>query len=365
MAPRQDPPGAEDWDALIAAADGQALELARLADRMADRELPKAPVDAATERARELCYRAIAAAPDDPEVATIAASLMSESVPQWHATIILDRARNEAYDAALQAAIEPGMRVLEVGAGTGILAMMAARAGAAEVIACEANPLIAERARAIVAANGYADRVRIIGKHSSELRIGEDLSGPADVFVSEIISDALIGEGMLLVTEDVVPRLLKPGAAIIPYRGAVRIALAYYGGAGTLRMGAVDGFDLSLFNRLVAPSYALAIENPLLSLSSAAADLFTFTFADGGPFPARRAQLTLRAKERANGVVQWVRLRTDADSYYENVPRTGEGSSWHAEFYPFADNSVAEPGDDILVHGSHGQTTLRIWAGKP
>jgi protein arginine N-methyltransferase 7 len=365
MAPRQDPPGAEDWDALIAAADGQPLELARLADRLADHEVPKAPVDAATQKARELCYRAIAAAPDDPEVATIAASVLSESVPPWHATIILDRARNEAYETALQGAIEPGMRVLEVGAGTGILAMMAARAGAAEVITCEANPLIAERARAIVAANGYADRVRIIGKHSSELRIGEDLSGPADVFVSEIISDALIGEGMLLVTEDVVPRLLKPGAAVIPYRGTVRVALANYGGAGTLRMGKVDGFDLSLFNRLVAPSYALAVEDPLLSLSSAAADLFAFTFADGGPFPARRAQLTLRAKERANGVVQWVRIRTDPDSHYENMPRTGEGSSWHAEFYPFADNSVAEPGDEILVHGSHGRTTLRIWAGKP
>lgn len=362
MSQRQD---TENWDALIDGAKNDPLALARLADRMVDGELPKLPVDAATEKARALCYRAIAAAPDDPEVSAIAASLLSESVPQWHATIILDRARNEAYDVALQEAIKPGMRVLEVGAGSGILAMMAARAGAAEVIACESNPLIAERARTIIAANGYADRVKIISKHSTELRIGEDLSEPADVFVSEIISDSLIGEGMLLVTEDVVPRLLKPGAAIIPYRGSVRVALAYYGGAGTLRMGEAEGFDLSAFNRLVAPSYALAIENPLLSLSSAAADLFTFTFADGGPFANRRAQLTLRAKERANGVVQWVRIRTDADSYYENVPRTGEGSSWHAEFYPFADGSIAEPGEDIVVNGSHGQTTLRIWAGKP
>ena len=52
---------AEDWDALIAAAAGSPLELARLADRMVDGELPKVPVDAATERARALCYRAIAA----------------------------------------------------------------------------------------------------------------------------------------------------------------------------------------------------------------------------------------------------------------------------------------------------------------
>lgn len=361
MAQPLDAPGAakpaEDWDALIAAATGQPLQLAWIADRLAGQQ--------AFAKARQLCAQALRLAPADPEIQTIAAELFSDSVPAWHGTIVTDRARNEAYEAALRNAIEPGMRVLEVGTGTGILAMMAARAGAGEVITCEANPVIAERARAIVAQNGYADRVRVIAKHSDELRLGVDLSGPADVFVSEIISGSLLNEAVLPVVENVVPRLVKPDGIVIPYRGAIRVALAYYDGAESMRLGVIAGFDLSGFNQLLAPHYSLQIEDKRLTLSSAAADLFAFTFQTGGPYPDNRASIALRAKTRANGVVQWVRIRTDDSSYYENVPGTGEGSSWCAEFHPFAGGGVAEPGMDIAVHGSHSQTALRIWAGIP
>ena len=196
-------------------------------------------------------------------------------MPAWHAAIIGDRARNEAYDAALRNAIEPGMRVLEVGAGTGLLAMMAARAGAAEVVTCEINPLVAERARQIVAQNGYADRVRVIGKHSGDLKLGVDLSGPADVFVSEIISGSLLNEAVLPVMEDVVPRLLKPGAIVIPFRASIRVALAYYGGAPAMRM------EMSMASTC-RPSTGCwrritrCRSKTRLTLDSAAADLFAF-----------------------------------------------------------------------------------------
>jgi type II protein arginine methyltransferase len=254
--------------------------------------------------------------------------------------------------------------VLEVGTGSGILAMMASRAGAGEVISCEMNEVVAERARAIVAQNGYADRVRIIGKHSSELRLGSDLSGPADVFVSEIISGSLLNEAVLPVVEDVVPRLLRPGAVVIPYRASIRVALGFYTGAPAMRIGAVEDFDLSLFNGLLVPHYPLQIEDTALTLSSTATELFGFTFRNGGPFPDRRAQVALTATAPANGVIQWIRIRTDDCTYYENAPGNGEASSWSAEFHPFADGRVVDAEQPVTVHGSHGRTALRIWAGK-
>lgn len=347
----------ENWDALIAAAATDPFQLARIADRLAGaNELA---------RAQELAAQALRLAPHAPEVVTIARELFSDSVPAWHGTIVTDRARNQAYDAALRNAIEPGMRVLEVGAGTGILAMMAARAGAAEVVTCEANPLIAERARAIIAANGYADRVQVVAKHSSELRLGLDLSGPADIFVSEIISGSLLNEAVLPVVQDVVPRLVKPDGIVIPFRGAIRVALAWYDGAPSMRLGTIEGFDLSAFNPVLAPHYSLQVEDALLTQSSAAAELFAFTFQSGGPYPDDRTALTLRATTRANGVMQWIRIRTDRDTYYENQPGTGEGSSWCAEFHPFLDGGAVEPGQDVVVHASHSQTALRIWTASP
>jgi hypothetical protein len=348
---------AEGWDAAIAAASGNSLHLARLADRLAAvQEFVKA---------RQLCSQALALSPHEPEIKAIAADLFSESVPSWHAAIVSDRARNEAYDAALRRAIEPGARVLEVGTGTGLLAMMAARAGASEVVTCEENAVVAERARQIVAQNGYAGHVHVIAKHSSQLRLGTDLSGPADVFVSEIISGSLLNEAVLPVIEDVVPRLTRPGTIVIPYRAAIRVALAYYSGAPAMRIGSVDGFDLSPFNALLAPHYPLQIEDPLLTVASAPASLFTFAFALGGPFPDARVQISLRAKARTNGVVQWIRIRTDEATHYENQPGAGEASSWSAEFHPFADGRTVEAGNDIAVHGSHTKTALRIWAVMP
>ncbi|MBI1201168.1 MAG: hypothetical protein GC182_01525 [Rhodopseudomonas sp.] len=348
---------AENWESRLAEAAGDPVRLARTAEQMALAD----DSAKARELAAEALTRALQLAPHEPEVVTIASELFSESVPAWHGTIVTDRARNQAYDAALQNAIEPGMRVLEVGTGTGILAMMAARAGAAEVVTCEANPLIAARARLIVAQNGYADRVRVIAKHSDDLRLGVDLSEPADVFVSEIISGSLLNEAVLPVVQDVVPRLMKPDGIVIPFRGAIRVALAWYEGAPSMRLGTIEGFDLSGFNPLLAPHYSLQVEDALLRKSSAAAELFAFTFQSGGPYPDNRASLTLRATARANGVVQWIRIRTDRETYYENEPGTGEGSSWCAEFHPFLDGGAVEPGQDVVVHASHSQTALRIW----
>ncbi len=94
--------------------------------------------------------------------ACCAASFINRTVPQWHFSLVQDHARNAAYDAALRRAVTPTSRVLEIGTGTGLLAMMAARAGAAAVVTCEVVPAIAEKATDIVAHNGYGDRVRVV-----------------------------------------------------------------------------------------------------------------------------------------------------------------------------------------------------------
>src|SRR4029079_4411538 len=70
-------------------------------------------------------------------------------VPGWHFAMMDHHKRNEAYEAAIRRAV-PGKRVLDIGTGAGLLALMAARAGAAKVTACEAVPIIGELAREII-----------------------------------------------------------------------------------------------------------------------------------------------------------------------------------------------------------------------
>jgi ribosomal protein L11 methyltransferase len=62
----------------------------------------------------------------------------------------------------LDRAAAEGDRVLDVGSGSGILAIAAARLGAASVVAIEADRLACEALRENVARNGVADRVRCV-----------------------------------------------------------------------------------------------------------------------------------------------------------------------------------------------------------
>jgi len=57
--------------------------------------------------------------------------------------------------------VRKGMQVLDVGTGSGILALAAAKLGAAKVVALDVDPVAVAAARKNVALNGLADRVEV------------------------------------------------------------------------------------------------------------------------------------------------------------------------------------------------------------
>jgi SAM-dependent methyltransferase len=342
-------------DALIARAAENPLALARLAGVLFNM--------GEKARANETALKALRSAPDDAAVRSLVSGILSQGVPRWHFNLVRDAARNAAYEAALGRAVTGQTRVLEIGAGSGILAMMAARAGARNVVTCETVPAIAEAAREIVALNGFADRVRVVAKKSYDLDPGADMGGLADVLVSEIISNTLVGEDALPVTEHAVRVLLKPGAKIIPARGLVRVALAHDAKLHLARMDTIDGFDLSPFNRLATSFYRLPRGDTRLTLMSVPVDLFDFDFQSGGPFPAATAAKTLTSSGgRANGLAQWIALQMDESGWYENDPVPGTSSAWAVMFWPFPAPRDCAPGTAVEICGSHDRHRLSIWA---
>ncbi len=128
-----------------------------------------------------------------------------------HRTMIRDRVRTEPFRAAIDAMVRPGDIVLDVGAGSGILSVFAARAGAARVYAVEQTS-VAVLAQELAAANRVEDIVRVIQGDVLDIEPPERV----DVVVSEWLGGFGIDEGMLAPVITARDRWLKPGGVMIP-----------------------------------------------------------------------------------------------------------------------------------------------------
>lgn len=317
--------------------------------------------DGQSAKAFDLCHSALRIAPDDGKLAAKITEFITGTVPGWHFTMLRDEMRAAAYDAALRRAVTSQSRVLEIGCGSGILAMMAARAGAREVVTCEMIPAIAKQAAEIIAQNGYGDRVRVIAKQSHKLDAKTDLGGRADILVSEILGSNLLGESVLPTHEHAVRHLLKPGARVIPARGAVRVALAHHAHKAP-KLSNVAGFDLSIFAALARSVRYLSVDNPQLTLRGEAADLFEFDFASAQYCAPAETSLELVSHGgEVNGIVQWIALTLDEATRYENRPGSIKNSAWFAPFHSFAPSLQTAPGEKIRVFGAHNRERLTIW----
>jgi SAM-dependent methyltransferase len=128
-----------------------------------------------------------------------------------HRSMICDRVRTGAFRRAIDSVVRPGDIVLDVGAGTGILSLFAARAGAARVYAVE-RTTVAVLAQELVAANGFAETVQVIQGDIMDIELPERV----DVIVSEWLGGFGIDEGMLAPVIAARDRWLRPGGVMIP-----------------------------------------------------------------------------------------------------------------------------------------------------
>lgn len=283
-------------------------------------------------------------------------------VSPWHVPMMNDTPRNDAYLEALRDAVTPGTHVLEIGTGSGLLSMMAARLGARQVTTCEAVVEIAETARGIVADNGFASRVTVINKMSTRLEIGKDMEERADLLVSEILSSEFLGEGVLSSIEDAKRRLLKPGSRIIPARGSIQFAL--FGGADiakNIRVDTVCGFDLSRFNTIVSRKQYVSRNDLRIELLTDDACAFFFDFSKTDRFPAserKTIEVPVRRAGRCCGIIQWLRLEMDDTVVFENHPSMkNPASSWQHCVYVLPTAMDIAPGQVALITAAHNRNT--------
>jgi hypothetical protein len=137
-----------------------------------------------------------------------------------HKAMLRDKVRMDAYIAAIDDVVTPGSVVVDIGTGTGVLSLAAARAGARRVVAFE-RARIVELAKRNFAANFPADRIEAIAADS---RSYEAPGAFADILVSEWLGVHAFQENMLAAVLDARDRFLRPPAIMVPSRVDLWIA---------------------------------------------------------------------------------------------------------------------------------------------
>eukprot|EP00606_Chrysophyceae_sp_TOSAG23-5_P000739 GSChrysophyteH2.ASY1.ANO1.413.1 assembled CDS len=117
-------------------------------------------------------------------------------------SMLHDVGRNAIYEGAIQvivnnfAKVQGRMpRVLDVGCGTGLLSMMAVRAGADSVVGCEMFHVAMQ------------DRITVIPAKSTDIDFPTP-AAQADILISELLDSALLGESVVYSHADAIQRLL-------------------------------------------------------------------------------------------------------------------------------------------------------------
>lgn len=168
-----------------------------------------------------------------------------------HEQMVADALRVQTYRQGLARALRPGDVVLDLGTGTGILAFLAARHGAARVYAIDHSPFIAIAER-IARENGIGN-VTFARANSRAYTPPE----PVDVLLHEQIGDDLFDENMVENLLELKKRVLRKGGRILPgrfelYLEPVSLKPGYH--VPFLWEQRIDGIDFSFLKR--APALA-------------------------------------------------------------------------------------------------------------
>jgi SAM-dependent methyltransferase len=260
-----------------------------------------------------------------------------------------DRVRTGAYERAIEQLVQPGDIVVDLGAGLGILTLLALRAGAAKVYAIEKSDSI-ELMRKVVDANGLSERVVFLAESSRDVTLDER----ADVLLSETLGSFGVEENTVEFTIDARDRLLKPDGRLLP--SALELFLCPVELPEEHEKVAfwadVHGFDFTAAQSEHVSRMSLAgvKERALLGAPQRYASIDLAT-VDDGTLEGRQV-FPITRKGTIHGLAGWFRATLAPDVVIDTAP-SAPPTHWRQAFFPFRD-----PVD--VIRGDHLEVTLSV-----
>jgi len=279
---------------------------------------------------------------------------------EYHARLIADPHRVTAYERALREVVTPGSVVLDVGTGTGILAVMAARLGARRVHAVESMP-VGGMATALAQANGVADRVVV---HRGDIRDMAPVE-PVDLLISEFMGRWVLDDQMLGAMQVAVERWLAPGGRVLPQRVdmyAAPVTMNWFEPLDVWRSPLL-GLDLTpLYDRALHHCYGAGLAPPSLlaqpslyqSLDSRSLSVENTAFDQVLQWDDLRGGVL-------RGIGGWFDAVLTNNVTLSTVP--GVQTHWSQYFFPI-DPVVTQAGDRLMARIWLTMQGMWRWAGE-
>lgn len=171
-----------------------------------------------------------------------------------HEALLKDGVRNRAFREALALHVNGDSVVLDIGSGTGLWAILAAKLGARRVVAIERDGLMCGVIKTLCHANGVGDKVEVIHGEARSVELPREF----DIVVSETVGHMIFDEDIVSLMIDARSRFLKPGGVMIPEKVTLLAAPVHLGEPAAAWPIGVD-VDYKLFQ-------SLALHRPLAFL---------------------------------------------------------------------------------------------------
>jgi type I protein arginine methyltransferase len=265
--------------------------------------------------------------------------------PVWHFAMVNDIPRNETIERSIAALDLTGKTVVEIGSGTGLIALLFAKYGAERVVTCEMNANLANVARRIIAATALADRIDIINVSSTIATQRGLLPRHPDIIFTETLDCGVVGEGFMPIAEDIA-KLAGPDTVIMPRLVTQTAVLVQSESLANLnRAGTACGFDLRLLNDYATGNYfPVHTELHAHTFLGDPVVLRDYTYLDCPQAEVRG--VTARKSGTIHGVLSWFAADFGGASV-SNEPFSG--SHWHQAFHPLPEEIRVEEGDEVSL----------------
>lgn len=244
-----------------------------------------------------------------------------------HEKLLSDGTRNRLFYQALEKNVTRESSVLDIGSGTGLWAIAAARLGAKRVVAIEQDQLLIGLIKTLARDNGVADRVEVVQGEAGQVQLGKEF----DIVISETIGHLVFDEQIVPIMIDAKERFLKPGGVLIPESIAL-VAAAGHLNEERQRLPAGIPLEYGYFESLLLNHPLGLTDRANLKLMSEPKELIRvdLTIIESSPSLNNMAvRWELRGTHRINCFAVWAEATLTSDVHLTTI----QTSSWSPLLY--------------------------------